>query len=231
MLIELKHVSFAYPKAPAHVVLNIPHWCVEAGQHLFLYGPSGCGKSTLLQVIGGLLSVQSGQVNVLDQPLHLMRKRQRDALRVERMGFVFQQFNLIPYLDAQRNVALAAYFSRRHGDRREVHDNIQQLLKRLNINSHLWRQPVGNLSIGQQQRVAIARALINRPELMIADEPTSALDEANTDAFMELFMELAAEYQSTVIMVSHDRQLARYFPQQRLLSSINQVQQQGAASC
>jgi putative ABC transport system ATP-binding protein len=224
MLIELNDVAFAYPISPERPVLEIPNWCVEAGQHLFLYGPSGCGKSTLLKVIGGLLSVQSGQVHVLEQPLHRMRKRQRDALRVERMGFVFQQFNLIPYLDALRNVSMAAYFSKQRRHRQAIRESAELLLQRLHIDAALWRQPVGNLSIGQQQRVAIARALINKPALIIADEPTSALDEANTDAFMELLMELAEEQASTIVMVSHDRQLARYFPQQRLLSSINQVE-------
>ena len=195
---------------------------MASNERVFVHGPSGGGKSTLLNLLSGILSSPCGEVSVLGERLDQMSDRQRDRFRANHIGYVFQQFNLIPYLDAVDNIQLASHFSKR---KREtlLRDEIESLLSMLNVAPTDWYKPTARLSIGQQQRVAIARALINKPELLIADEPTSSLDQHNRDNFMSLLMPLAAEQKLTLLFVSHDMSLARYFDRTDALCDINQV--------
>ena len=220
MIIELNDIEFTYSNSSKKPVLQIPKWSVEKHEHTFILGPSGSGKSTLLNIIAGMIVSFEGQASVLNQPLKNLSNRQRDKFRSQHIGYVFQQFNLIPFLSAIENIQLANHFSNK--DCNAIND-ASKLLASLNIDESNWRKPVSTLSIGQQQRVAIARALINKPELLIADEPTSALDEDNRDNFMNVLMELAELNQSTVIFVSHDKTLARHFKRQDLLADINKA--------
>ena len=220
MIIDLHNVRFAYPQAPDKNVLNIKAWSVTAKQHVFIHGPSASGKSTLLNLLSGMICATDGTVTVLGQQLEQMRERQRDRFRAEHIGYVFQQFNLIPYLDALDNIHLAHYFS--PAKTHTLRHNIEQLLTKLNIARADWHKPTANLSIGQQQRVAIARALINKPELLIADEPTSSLDQSNRDNFMSMLMSLTNEYNMTLLFVSHDMSLSHYFSRSVALADINQ---------
>jgi putative ABC transport system ATP-binding protein len=220
MVIDLSHVLFYYPDKPDLPILNIPSWSVSAGEHVFLFGPSGCGKSTLLTILSGLLSVSSGHINVLEHSLDKMTNRQRDRFRANHIGYVSQQFNLIPYLDAVDNIRLASHFSKRKKSSL-LHNEIKELLTTLNMPEYDWYKPIRNLSIGQQQRVGIARALINKPALLIADEPTSALDQTNRDAFMALLMSIVADNNITLLFVSHDMGLSHYFSRVESLSHIN----------
>jgi putative ABC transport system ATP-binding protein len=220
MVIDLSHVLFYYPDNLDLPILNIPSWSVSAGEHVFLFGPSGCGKSTLLTILSGLLSVSSGHINILGHSLNKMTNRQRDRFRANHIGYVSQQFNLIPYLGAVDNIRLASHFSKRK-KASLLNNEIKKLLTTLNLPEHDWYKPIRHLSIGQQQRVGIARALINKPALLIADEPTSALDQTNRDTFMALLMSIAADNNITLLFVSHDMGLSHYFSRVESLSHIN----------
>ena len=222
MAIALSVVRFHYPNRVNSPVLNIPSWSLETGDHTFLYGPSGGGKSTLLSLLSGLLPSSQGNINILGQRLDQMNNRQRDKFRANNIGYVFQQFNLIPYLDPIDNIKLASQFSQRSKNA-ELNADIKALLTTLNMPEKDWHTPTRNLSIGQQQRIAIARALINKPKLLIADEPTSSLDQANRDAFMTLLMSMISDNDITLLLVSHDMSLSNYFDRVESLSDINQV--------
>lgn len=220
MIIDLANLKFSYPEQPNMPVLDIPSWSLSAGEHTLIHGLSGSGKSTLLNILNGLLSADSGDVKVLGQHIDKMTNRQRDTFRANNIGYVFQQFNLIPYLDAIDNIQLANYFSK-SASKPSLAKEIKALLQTLNIPERDWRKPVRNLSIGQQQRIAIARALINKPTLLIADEPTSSLDKKNSDAFMKLLMTIVDAHEITLLFVSHDISLSLYFKRVESLSDIN----------
>ncbi len=222
MLIKMSNVSFSYPAHANNTVLNIPSWEIESGTQTFLHGPSGSGKSTLLGLLSGLLVPTKGEISVLDQRLDKMTSRKRDRFRANHIGYVFQQFNLIHYLNTYDNIALASQFSKQ-----KITDSFQQdlkhLLNSLNMDEGDCLRPVQTLSIGQQQRIAIARALINKPQLLIADEPTSSLDSANRDAFIKLLMPMVKDNNICLLFVSHDLTLSSYFNRVESLNTINQT--------
>ncbi|MBV1959963.1 MAG: ATP-binding cassette domain-containing protein [Pseudomonadales bacterium] len=223
MAVDLTNVRFHYPEQPNQPVLNIPSWSLSGGEQVFIHGPSGGGKSTLLNLLSGLLMPDKGQVSILGQRLDQMKSRQRDRFRANHIGYMFQQFNLISYLNALDNILLASQFSQRKKTP-VLHDEIKNLLTVLNISENDWCKPARNLSIGQQQRVAIARALINKPQLLIADEPTSSLDPINKEAFMELLMSVVSENSIALVFVSHDLSLSKNFNRVESLSDINRLE-------
>lgn len=185
---------------------------VDAGKSLFLHGPSGAGKSTLLNLLGGVLQPERGRIEVLGQALGELPAARRDAFRADHLGFIFQQFNLLPWLSTLDNVLLPCRFSRRRAQRAgDPAAEARRLLAALDLDAAAHSAPAGQLSVGQQQRVAAARALIGRPEIVIADEPTSALDAARQDAFIDLLLGEARAVGSTVVFVSHDLRLAAHF--------------------
>jgi putative ABC transport system ATP-binding protein len=221
--IHLRNVVFGYdPRTP---VLQVADLEVEAGQRIFLYGPSGSGKTTLLGLITGILQPQQGSCMVLGKELTKMSMPARDQHRGSEMGYIFQSFNLIPYLTVRQNVALPC---QAHGRRRRnivaatVDQEVERLVRRLGLEPYVDRN-VKKLSTGQQQRVAIARAVIGRPSLVIADEPTSSLDIDRQKAFLELLFEVCDEAQATLVFVSHDRSLMERFDESISLNEVNQV--------
>jgi len=222
MAIELKGVTFTHPGATDLPVLQIADWSVESRERVFVHGPSGSGKSTFLNLVSGLLECREGDVSVLGERLDRMSRRARDRFRANHIGYVFQRFNLIPYLNAEENIELARSFSARSG-RAKGFGSVQPLLEALNVEPQEWRKPTSQLSMGQQQRVAIARALVNRPELLIADEPTSSLDENNRDTFLSVLMDIVEENDMTLLFVSHDMGLARHFSRVQALGDINRA--------
>ena len=223
MAIELSDIHFYYPDRPDHRILNIPSWSLPEGEQTFIHGPSGSGKSTLLNLIGGLLAPRKGKINILGQQLDQMTGRQRDTFRADHIGYVFQQFNLMPYLNAFDNILLASRFAQQQ--KSTVLDlEIKDLLTILNIPQNDWYRSVNNLSNGQQQRVAIARALINKPQLLIADEPTSSLDAANRDTFMTLLKSLVKEHSMSLLFVSHDLSLSSHLKRIESLREINHTE-------
>jgi putative ABC transport system ATP-binding protein len=222
-VIELQQVRFSWPGS-TRPVLDIDELSVERGQHLFIQGESGCGKTTLLNLLCGINQADGGALKVLDQALAAMRPLRRDRFRADHLGVIFQQFNLLPYLNVLENVLLPFQFSARR--RSKVDDPVQaaaSILQELEITESLFEQNVLDLSVGQQQRVAVARALVGNPELVIADEPTSALDARNRDAFISLLFERATEHGSTLIFVSHDDHLGRHFRHSINLARLNRA--------
>ena len=175
---------------------------IEPGEWVALMGPSGSGKTTLINILGGLDALTSGRVIVDGTDLAKLSESQMVRYRAEKIGFVFQQFHLVPYLTALENVMLAQYFH-------SVTDEKQaeEALRRVGLGDRLTHLPT-QLSGGEQQRVAIARALINQPKLILADEPTGNLDEANEAIVLQLFRELHSAGH-TILMVTHDPDIAR----------------------
>jgi putative ABC transport system ATP-binding protein len=182
--------------------LNSVSFTINAGEWVALMGPSGSGKTTLINILGGLDTLTSGSVVVDGVELGKLGENQLVRYRAEKVGFVFQQFHLVPYLNALENVMLAQYF---HSTTDE--QEAAEALKRVGLGERLTHLPA-QLSGGEQQRVAIARALINQPKLILADEPTGNLDEANEQIVIDLFRELH-KAGHTILMVTHDPDIAR----------------------
>ena len=209
--VELRDVVFRWQDGDAFV-LELPELVLAAGERLFVHGPSGSGKSTLLNLIGGVVQPARGEVRLLGQPLAALGTAARDAFRAAHTGFIFQQFNLIPYLSVLDNVRLPCRFSPRRAARAgDETQEARRLLTALDIAAELWTRPANRLSVGQQQRVAAARALLGKPEIIIADEPTSALDAGRQAAFLDLLLAEARATGSSVLFVSHDLALADHF--------------------
>lgn len=171
---------------------------VEKGQWLNMIGPSGSGKSTLLNIIGGLDNPSRGAVIIDSTNIDGLAEDEMARFRREKMGFIFQQSHLIPYLNAVENVMLAQYFHSMSDEKEAI-----EALTRVGLSHRLIHRP-SQLSGGEQQRVCIARALINSPELLLADEPTGNLDRENTKLILELLKKLHSEEHFTIILVTHD---------------------------
>ncbi len=200
--------------ADTPVVLDIPEMQIGIGEKVFLVGPSGSGKSTLLNLLSGINAPTSGALDVLGHPLHALNGRQRDQVRADHLGVIFQQFNLLPYLNVIDNVILPVRLSHIRKQRlaqARPRDEARRLLKALHIDDALHEASVTALSVGQQQRVAAARAFMGSPALIIADEPTSALDADRQDAFIDLLMEQCRATGATLVFVSHHQGLAKRF--------------------
>ena len=222
MLIEVKDLKFSYSEN-GPVVLNIPDFSVRSGEELFIYGPSGTGKTTFLECLSGVLRPQSGSLKILGKDLTQMSAAECDAFRAEHLGYVFQSFNLIPYLSVYENIELPLNLSSKRKKRLDGSDIsmvIRGLCGNLGI-AELINHKVTELSVGQQQRVAVARALLGQPDLLLADEPTSSLDYDHREKFLKLLFELADLYGTTVIFVSHDRSIEKNFSRSLSLDAIN----------
>ena len=221
--VSLRNVRFRYTGAPADT-LRIERLSVAAGEHVFVRGPSGCGKTTLLSLLAGVLVAGAGQVRLQGRDWAELTPATRDRLRADRIGYVFQQFNLLPYLSVLDNVLLPCRFSAQRAARaggRDTATRAAALLAQMGLSADFWHRPAAALSVGQQQRVAAARALIGQPELVVADEPTSALDEAVRESFMQVLLAACAEAGSALIFVSHDARLAGRFDRQLDLAALN----------
>lgn len=183
---------------------------VKAGAQLALWGPSGCGKSTMLNLISGLLTPDSGVIRIDGQETQRMSDSQLDRFRGERFGFVFQTFNLLPPFTALQNVILGMRFSDTR-PAKEWRGRAEDLLQRVGLKHRLHNKPHA-LSVGEQQRVAIARALANKQKLILADEPTGSLDPKTSKEVMDLLLRLCTEEQVTLLLVTHDREIADELP-------------------
>ena len=195
---------------------------------VLLVGPSGSGKTTLLGLIGGVQKAQRGTVQLLGTDLAALSAGARDRFRVDHTGYIFQQFNLLPFLSVAENVGLPCHFSKTRAERaRQRHGSVAQasarLLQHLGLPESLLDRRAEALSIGQQQRVAAARALIGQPELVIADEPTSALDADSREAFLQLLFTECREAGSSLLFVSHDQSLAPLFDRSLSLTDLNRA--------
>lgn len=180
---------------------------VGAGELLMLVGPSGCGKTTLISVIAGILDRDGGECSVLGHDYAKMSAGQITKFRGEKIGFVFQQFNLLPTLSAAENVSVPLLINK--VNRKEALERSREMLARVGLGDRHASLP-SKLSGGQQQRVAIARALVHEPSLMVCDEPTSALDHATGHKVMEMLRELALEDGRSVVIVTHDARIFEF---------------------
>lgn len=225
--VRLSGLRLRWPGAAADC-LAIDDFRLGAGERVFLRGPSGSGKSSLLSLIGGVVTPQAGEVAVAGQVLDALSAAARDRFRADHVGFVFQLFNLLPWLSARDNILLACRFSpvrraRLAAAGRTLAQEAERLAARLDLDVGLLSRPAAQLSVGQQQRVAAARALIGRPGLVVADEPTSALDADRQQAFLDLLLEECRAAGAALLFVSHDGRLARHFDRVVDLGSINRA--------
>ena len=178
-----------------------------AGELLMLVGPSGCGKTTLLSAIAGTLRIESGEINVFGKQLHRMSGGALTRFRAAHIGFIFQQFNLIPTISVAENVGIPLLIQGvRNG---EALKRSRAMLDAVGLGDR-WKERPNKLSGGQQQRVAIARALVHEPPLVICDEPTAALDAQNGEIVLELFRNVARSPERAVIIVTHDNRIFSY---------------------
>lgn len=208
-------------------MLRIAQLDIAPRERVFLRGPSGSGKSTLLNLLAGVVLPQQGSVAVLGTNLGTLGGPARDRFRADHIGFVFQLFNLIPYLTVVENVVLPCLFSERRRARAiaasgSVEAEAMRLLEHLDMTDpELLTRAATDLSVGQQQRVAAARALVGAPELVIADEATSALDADRRTAFLNLLFRECAAAGAAIVFVSHDASAAHAFNRTVELTSIN----------
>lgn len=220
VLLRCRGLRFAWPSSDTVLMLDDFH--VGSGERLFLCGPSGSGKSTLLGLIAGVLTPAAGEVSVLGTPLSSLSASARDRFRADHLGYIFQQFNLLQFLDPVENVLLGCAWSpartARAGDARI---EASRLLGALGLDQRtLSRRKTSELSVGQQQRVAAARAVIGGPALIVADEPTSALDAAARDSFLQLLLGECTRHGTGVVFVSHDMSLAAHFDRALALGDV-----------
>ena len=177
------------------------------GELLMIVGPSGCGKTTLLSVIAGTLNFDGGEIDVFGSPLHAMKPRHITEFRKRHVGFIFQQFNLIPTLSCIENVSVPLLIN--GVSRRVAEQKAAAMLDQMGLPGRGHERPT-NLSGGQQQRVAIARALVHEPRLVICDEPISALDKDTGGHIMDLLCAVARHPERSVIVVTHDNRIFKY---------------------
>ncbi len=225
-MIVLNNMQFRWKET---LILDIEHLQIKANEKVFIQGESGSGKSTLLNLIAGVITPQKGEVIINGNYLNTLKNAQRDNFRANHIGFIFQQFNLIPYLNLIENIILPCKFSLLRKEKalknsKSLEEEAIRLLDNLGISaSSILKRSVGELSIGQQQRVAIARALIGSPDIIIADEPTSALDSEHKTSFVKMLFDECEKENITLIFVSHDESLKNHFQRCIKLSSINSV--------
>ena len=207
--IELRNVEKYYGQGIARVhVLSDVNFKAELGKLNLVIGPSGSGKSTFLTIAGGLQQPSEGQVLIDGQEISALSGKQRDRLRLDKIGFVLQSYNLLPYLTVGDQFALVDRM--RHGNLSK--GELGDLLKDLGIEKLIHKYP-GELSGGQNQRVAIARALYTEPQIILADEPTAALDSDRVKVVGQLFSDLAVKHNKAVVVVTHDLRLREFADQ------------------
>lgn len=219
-MLQLQNVKKSYLEADGHQlpILDIDSYSVTAREQVVLIGRSGSGKSTLLHCIAGISRVDSGAIMIDGIDLTKLSEVGRDRLRAERIGYVFQTFNLLPGFTALENVLLGMTFARRKRDRGRA----EQLLERVGLSHRRTHKP-GQLSVGEQQRVAVARALANRPGLLLADEPTANVDPGNQQRIIDLIRQSCDEEQVALILVTHAMEVASQFSRVDRLEEINRV--------
>lgn len=199
-LIQIKNLSKKFGKVKALDNINLN---IYKGEWLAIMGPSGSGKSTLLNILSLMDDPSSGKYILDNEDLEQINEEQKITLRREKIGLIFQQFHLIPYLSALENVMLSQYY---HSSVDE--EDAKMVLEKVGLSHRLSHLP-SQLSGGEQQRVCIARALINNPEILLADEPTGNLDEANEKIVLETLQKLKNEGK-TIVLITHNPELAKF---------------------
>jgi len=212
------HKSFQQPDGSELPILDIPEFQVAAGEQMVLVGRSGCGKTTLLHVIAGISRPDSGNVRIDDWEMTLFSEAECDRFRAERIGYVFQTFNLLPGFTALENVLLAMRFTGRRPDKSRA----KHLLERVGLDHRMTHKPT-MMSVGEQQRTAVARALANKPKLLLADEPTANVDSGHQQQVLDLIRESCREEEVALVLVTHTPEVAEQFERVDHLEKINRV--------
>ena len=202
-MISSENLTFKYSNSAE---LSFPSVHVEKHNHSLLLGESGSGKTTLLHLLGGLSQPKSGKVFINETDIYSLSEQERDFFRAQNMGFIFQDAHLLKNLTIEENILLAQYLAKEKQNKKAVADILDKLQIREKSNSY-----PNQLSRGQLQRAAIARAVINNPKVLIADEPTAALDDSNTKYAMDLLLEIAANFDATLLIATHDTRIKSFF--------------------
>ena len=220
VVLELQNIkkSFVMPGGDPLLILDIPSFHIDAGELVALEGQSGSGKSTLLNVISGISRPDSGHVLISGLDIVKLAESQRDRLRADRVGLIFQQFNLLPGFTALENVLVAMSFGSAGADKVRA----ESLLESVGLADRLHHKPAA-LSIGQQQRVAVARALANRPRILLADEPTASIDPAHQQQVIDLLQTTCQDENVALLVVTHAPEIAKQFPIRYRLENFNRA--------
>jgi putative ABC transport system ATP-binding protein len=219
-MLHLKQVkkSFDEPDGGKLHILDIPDFRLDAGEQMAMIGRSGCGKSTLLYVVSGISRPDSGSVKIGEWDITLFTEAECDHFRAERIGYVFQTFNLLPGFSALENVLLGMRFARK----RTSKDRAKHLLDRVGLSHRMTHRPA-QMSVGEQQRVSVARALANSPALLLADEPTANIDAGHQQQVVDLLRDTCREEEVALIVVTHTPEVAKQFERIDNLEEINRA--------
>jgi ABC-type lipoprotein export system ATPase subunit len=226
-MLKLEHIkkSFVQPDRKQVPILDIPSFTIEDGEQVVLIGPSGCGKTTMLHTIAGITKPDSGKVFLDDIELTRFSEAARDRIRADKLGYVFQTFNLLPGFSSLENVVLGMTFARK----KISPDRALQLLDQVGLSHRIHNKP-NALSVGEQQRVAVARALANHPSLLLADEPTANVDPGNQQQIIDLIKSSCQAENISLLMVTHSMEVARQFDRVVKLEELNLVVSKALAS-
>ena len=210
-ILKLKDVHYQWPgRIPFN--LNVHNFSIRPAETVLLLGESGSGKSTLLSLICGTITPSKGTINLNGRDLKKLSPAMLDQFRVEQIGIIFQQFNLLPFGNVLDNILLPLRFApKRRGRVLRPKIAAEKLCRQLGLTEGSLYMRSSNLSVGQQQRVAAARALIGNPPLIVADEPTSALDAESQTTFLDLLFKQTLSGNTSLLMVSHDERLSKKF--------------------
>jgi putative ABC transport system ATP-binding protein len=217
--------SFVQPDKQKVPILDIPDFEIEAGEQVVLIGPSGCGKTTMLHTIAGITNPDSGTVTIDGVEITRYSESVRDRIRADKLGYVFQTFNLLPGFSAIENVLLGMTFA----SKKISPSRARELLEQIGLGHRLNNKPAA-MSVGEQQRVAIARSLANQPALLLADEPTANVDPANQQQIVELIKSCCKNENIALLMVTHSMEVADQFDRVVKLDELNLVVSQAKAA-
>lgn len=210
--------SFISPEGERVEIVHVPAFALAAGTQMALRGESGSGKTTFLNLVAGILAADSGRVTIDGADMTALAEPQRDRLRAEKLGYIFQTFNLLQGYTVMENVLLGMSFGPRGAD----HAHAREMLERVGLGHRLNHFP-RQLSTGQQQRVAVARALANRPKLVLADEPTGNLDRKHAHDALGLIREVCREQSAALLLVSHDEEVLAAFETRQDFAQLNRA--------
>ncbi len=219
-MLEIRNLkkSYAEPSGNRLLIIDIPQLDIAQGEQVVLRGESGGGKTTLLHLISGIVAADSGSIRLDGTELTKFSEATRDRIRADKMGYVFQTFNLLPAFTAIENVRLGMTFARK----KMSSERAKELLHKVGLSDRMHYLP-SQLSVGQQQRVAVARSLANKPRLLLADEPTANVDPSNQKRIIDLIQNVCREESVAILMVTHSDEIANRFERVERLELINRA--------